>query len=96
MSEAPRTGLGPLEGRLYLVALLAGGYVFAWRALSDPISEVARPQPVVWFDEVPGDRRPALSLPPGWQLAPRGEPAPAPDVTRLPASRPVRVRTRSS
>ncbi|HET9992564.1 MAG TPA: hypothetical protein VFQ65_28720 [Kofleriaceae bacterium] len=108
---APRSSLGPLEGRLYIVALLAGGYLFAWRAIdattsmstptvTAPIDKVAVPQsPFVWFDDLPRAQRPVLSIPPGWQLTSRGGPGltvPSSHVTRIPASRPLRVRTRSS
>jgi len=103
----PRITLTPLEGRLYIITMLAGIYLFAWRAITGtttpsvaPIADVAPvSSPVVWLDDLPVAKRPALLLPAGWRLASRGEPTitlPAPRVVRAPASRPVRVRTRSS
>ncbi len=102
----PRILITPLEGRLYIVALLAAGYLVTWRAITPTASvtastvDVARvPSPVVWLDDVPIEERPALPLPPSWRLVVRGDPtatAHSPRVTRVPASRPLRVRTRSS
>lgn len=104
--EPPRISITPLEGRLYIVALLAAGYLVTWRVITPstsvtaPIVDAARLQPpVVWLDDIPSSQRPALTLPPSWRLVSRGEPtttAPSPRVTRAPASRPLRVRTRSS
>lgn len=97
---APRTSLSPLEMRLYIVALLAGGYLLAWRAIATtPVNEGIPQSPFAQLEEVPGARRPVISLPPGWQLASRGESTAAvsaPRITRLPAPRDLRVRTRSS
>jgi hypothetical protein len=103
---APRIRASPLELRLYCVALLAAVYVVAWRSMSAgappsvaPVLAVETATPVarvVWLDELPPAQRPVLALPPGWRLASRGELTVAPVVARAPASRPVRVRTRSS
>ena len=102
----PRISISGLEARLYLVATLAAGYLVTWHAIAPsgsvtaPIGDAARASsPVVWLDDVPIGERPELSLPPGWRLVVRGEPttaAPSPRVARVPASRPQRVRTRSS
>lgn len=102
----PRISITPLESRLYIVALLAAGYLVTWRAIAPgasvtiPAVEVARPQsPVAWLEDVPASERPAIALPPGWRLVSRGEPTATvsvPRVARVPASRPMRVRTRSS
>ena len=107
----PRLGLSALELRLYLVAVLAGVYVLTFRAIgggngtspSVPAapSPVSALPPAIWLDQLPAAQRPAVVPPPGWRLASRGEsaaasPAPAPVVVRAPASRPLRVRTRSS
>ncbi|HSD88936.1 MAG TPA: hypothetical protein VLB44_15520 [Kofleriaceae bacterium] len=62
-------------------------------------------QPVhrtVWIDDLPAALRPQVVLPPGWHVVSRtstaSTPAPQPRVqlVRVPASRPLRVRTRSS
>jgi len=106
----PRITLTPLEGRLYIIAVLAGVYLFAWRAIAGTTTPSAAPRPsvaevapahslAVWLDDLPVAKRPALLLPTGWRLASGGEPAitlPAPRMVRAPASRPLRVRTRSS
>lgn len=95
---APRISL--LEMRLYIVAVLAGGYLFAWRAISTTPTNEGIPQaPFAQLEEVPSSRRPVIALPPGWQLASPGESTAAmsaPRITRLPAPRDLRVRTRSS
>lgn len=109
---APRISLSPIEGRLYIVALLASGYLITWGAIEatntpsrsvmapSPISNLAGARPsYIWLDDVVREHRPVISLPPGWQLAShleRATTAPVPRVTRIPASRPMRVRTRSS
>ena len=104
----PWLPLGALELRLYLVAALAGVYVLTFRAIGGghatttslpaptPVSSLP---PAVWLDQLPVAQRPVVVPPPGWRLASRGEAAvaaPAPVVVRAPASRPLRVRTRSS
>lgn len=114
MSDAtprrPRLSFTPLEIRLFVVSALAGGYLFAFRAIAHPPTTIdtidtidtvgmvdRAPAPAVWFDDLPLAQRPAVALPPGWRLAARSEPpTPAPRVAQSPASRPVRVRTRSS
>lgn len=58
--------------------------------------------PARWLDDVPLGERPAFAVPAGWRVLARGEPvtapvgAPAPRVVRAPATRRLRVRTRSS
>ena len=108
---APRLRLGALELRLYLVAVLASVYVLTFRAVGgghDASTSPAAPTaphpvtslpPAVWLDQLPVAQRPVVVPPPGWRIASRGEAAaaaPAPVVVRAPASRPLRVRTRSS
>jgi hypothetical protein len=110
MTDRPRTSriaASPLELRLYVVAVLAGVYLLTWRSIAGagaptsalpavPASPDARR--VVWLDELPAARRPPLTVPPGWRVVSRDEPAtttPRPVVVRA-ATRPVRVRTRSS
>ena len=104
----PRLPLTTLEWRLYVVVVLAGIYLIAWRAIADttpgpPTASPARSAPSdlttrgVWLDDLPVAQRPVLTLPPGWELAARGEAVVAvPTPRRAPASRPLRVRTRSS
>jgi hypothetical protein len=103
--KAPRLGLGVAEGRLYLVAGLAGIYLLAWRgvtgaprpAAAPPIAEVSEPTTAAprWIDEVPLAERPTVAIPPGWHATGRqGDVAAAPPV-RVVRARP-RVRTRSS
>ena len=84
------------EWKLYVVALLAGVYLLAWRAVATPAPRAeAEPAP-------PPSAAPPIAFepPPGWQLVTRDRPAvraPAPTrVVRAPARRRVRVRTRSS
>ena len=108
---APRLALSPLELRLYAVAVLAAVYLVAWRAIagdgsSNPVAPAAAEAQAasgapttVWLDDLPPAQRPSLALPPGWRLASRGEPAVAttvPRVVRVPTTRALRVRTRSS
>jgi hypothetical protein len=94
----PRT-LGALEGRLYIIAVLAAVYVATWRVLDRPApvaereARPARPH-AVWLDDLPAEQRRTITAPPGWAIASRG--ATAPQVVRVPVKRPRRVRTRSS
>jgi hypothetical protein len=106
---AARLAVTPLELRLYAVASLAAVYAVAWLLVwrsPGPASDAA-PAPVeaevappaVWLDELPPAQRPVLAVPAGWRLASRGERAgraELPPVIRAPASRPLRLRTRSS
>ena len=93
--------LGALEGRLYIIAVLAAVYVATWRVLDRPAPAAereprpARPAPAhaVWLDDLPAEQRRAVTAPPGWTIATR---ATAPQVVRVPVQRPRRVRTRSS
>jgi len=59
----------------------------------------------VWIDQLPPAQRPAVTIPPGWQLAARTRPTPAstiavppsaPRLVQAPPRRRVRIRTRSS
>jgi hypothetical protein len=106
---SPRIPLTPLELRLYVAAILAAVYLVSWRAIAPDAASPERsagpgtpeesgPPAAVWLDELPAAQRPPLALPGGWRLASRTEApaAPAPRVVRAPASRPRRVRTRSS
>ena len=94
--------LGALEGRLYIIAVLAAVYVATWRVLDRPAPmaerevQPARPAPAhaVWLDDLPAEQRRPITAPPGWAIASRG--ATAPQVVRVPVQRPRRVRTRSS
>ena len=92
---------GPGSLRLYLTAALALAYVGAWWAsgMRTGGTAAAPPPPprTVWYDELPPSRRPPVSIPPGWYLAP--SPATvraAPPPVRAARARPWRVRTRSS
>lgn len=98
------------ELRLYVVAVLAAVYVVAWRTIATPAkpAPIEEPLPVastaaparrtVWLDDLPAGQRPNVAVPPGWHVVSRTSRAPAPRVqlVRVPTSRPVRVRTRSS
>ncbi|HEU0029954.1 MAG TPA: hypothetical protein VFQ53_04920 [Kofleriaceae bacterium] len=82
--------LTPIELRLYAVTIVAIGYVIAWAAIGgggrgEPAPPVARVAPAA---------PPSLAPPPGWRVV--TSPMPTPAVTRAPATRPLRVRTRSS
>ena len=87
------------EVRLYVVALLAGGYLATWRAIAHPAAPAAvvasAPPAVVWLDGLQRDQQPAVAIPRGWQLASRAPPS-APRLARGAPGRPLRVRTRSS
>jgi len=68
-----------------------------------PAKGPAPPAPAtVWLDELPVAQRPAIAAPAGWTVIDRGAtpapPAPVerPRIVRASASRPLRVRTRSS
>lgn len=105
----PRRRASPLEVRAYLIALLAAIYTITWRVIGDRVPtpsapDAAPPAPgVVWLDRLPPRARPAIVLPPGWQLA-TDAPATAAQqpvaatqrLTHLPTRRAPRVRTRSS
>lgn len=61
---------------------------------TDPAAPTA-----VWLDDLPAAERPPMVLPAGWRVVPRGTTptlATPPRVVRVPAPRPLRVRTRSS
>jgi len=60
-------------------------------------------QRTVWIDDLPAEQRPQVVVPAGWHVVPHtsrtaSTPAPPPRVqlVRVPASRTMRVRTRSS
>lgn len=98
--------------RSYLVALLAGAYLLAWWRLgapaflvseplptTSPVTELAPPRSTVWLTDLPPSSRPPVSVPAGWHVVDRAEPASvrsAPAPIRVSAARRGRVRTRSS
>lgn len=99
------------ELRLYVVAILAAVYLVAWRTIATPAKSVPIDEPpvptatalapaqrAVWLEDLPAAQRPQVAVPAGWHVVSRTTSAPAPRVqlVRVPASRPVRVRTRSS
>ena len=88
------------DGKLSSVAVIAVVYLIAWYEVSTtpPPAAVSVPAPprAVWIDQLPEAERPTVVPPAGWRVASRDEQAVAPPVVRAPASRPVRVRTRSS
>lgn len=98
------------DGKLYAVAVIAIVYLIAWygvSTVSPPPSAAASPATpavatvpaaprAVWIDQLPAAERPNVAPPAGWRLAARNEQTAAPVLRRAPASRPVRVRTRSS
>lgn len=97
-----RITLTTSEWRLLLTAALAATYGLAWIAFavqgpprdrSAATEEPRARESVVWLDELPPARRPAVTIPAGWTLAVRGA---VPAVSRVPGARPPRVRTRSS
>lgn len=97
----PRPTLTAPEWRLVLTAGLAVSYAVAWVAFAThlPIrkgvaTDTGPPvhDATVWLDDLPAAERPAVSLPRGWTIAERDT---IPTVARV-ASRPPRVRTRSS
>ena len=114
-----KTGATPVNLRLYLAAALAVLYVAVFFAIGTPESPPSvEPRPierraaeeapvVIWIGDLPAGDRPALHIPPGWDLdddlAPDGRPpriAPVGPALRQPLrvvpSRPRRIRTRSS
>lgn len=105
-----RVRVSPLELRLYVAALLAAVYTLSWRVIgghapaTDPaVASTPRrsePQRFVWIDSLPPTRRPAIALPPGWQLASQRQVSSAQDappaIVHVPSRRVPRVRTRSS
>jgi hypothetical protein len=78
-AHLPLTGL---EWRLYVIVLLAGVYLVAWRAIDPPAPPSAHA-----FAPVPSHATPT-----GRRVDERPRAVPR----REPASRPLRVRTRSS
>lgn len=96
--EPPRR-LAAADGKLYAVAVIAVVYLIAWYEVSAaprPARRAPVAQRAVWIDQLPPAERPELISPAGWRIASRDERAAAPPLVRAPASRPVRVRTRSS
>lgn len=72
------------DGRLYLLAFLAAGYVMAWWRFGAPAPRGAATLPVpalapasapprtaAWFHELPPAARPPVTIPAGWRLAER-------------------------
>lgn len=97
--ETPRP-LASADGKLYAVAVIAVVYLIAWYEVSTTpppaaVSVPSTPQ-AVWIDQLPATERPMVVPPAGWRVASRDEQAAAPPLVRAPASRPIRVRTRSS
>lgn len=97
------------DGKLYAVAVVAIVYLIAWYKVSTvspqapaaaspatPAATVPAAPRAVWIDQLPAAERPNVAPPAGWRLAARNEQTAAPVLRRAPASRPVRVRTRSS
>jgi len=96
--ERPRL-LAAADAKLYAVAVVAAVYLIAWYEIS------ASPQPAVsvpaapragWIDQLASTARPSVEPPAGWRVASQDELASAPPLARAPASRPIRMRTRSS
>ena len=96
--ERPRL-LASADGKLCAVAVIAVVYLIAWYEVSatpQPAVSVPATPRAVWIDQLASTERPKLAPPDGWRVASRHEQASAPPVVRVPASRAVRVRTRSS
>lgn len=110
--SARRRPADPGDLRLYIAAILALAYLIAWWAFAPRGSNakpdasapppatrpVMTPPSVQWYGQLAPSQRPALSLPPGWQIVTTTPPAavvPAPRMRVLPAP-PPRIRTRSS
>lgn len=97
-----RRRLAALDGKLYAVAVVAVAYLIAWYEVSAtprPVAATAPSTPrAVWIDQLPEADRPAAVRPAGWRVASPDEQVVAPPLVRVPApaSRPLRVRTRSS
>ena len=98
-SEKPRL-LASADGKLYAVAVIAVAYLIAWYEVSATPQPAAVPAPAthhaVWIDQLPSTERPKVIPPAGWRVASRAEQAAALPLVRAPASRSLRVRTRSS
>ena len=110
-ARPPVLMLSGLEWRLLLTSVLASTYLVVWLALSrslppeaqataPPIARqgtrVERGQGPVWLSDLLLSRRPVVTLPAGWTHAAPPTRAARPRMVRAPATRPVRVRTRSS
>lgn len=91
--------LAAADAKLYAVAVIAVVYLIAWYEVSATPPSAAAGVPTapraVWIGQLREAERPEVTPPAGWRVASRNEPA-APALVRAPASRPVRVRTRSS
>jgi hypothetical protein len=98
--DETRRRLAAADGKLYAVAVVAVVYLIAWYEVSATPGPVAATAPAapyaVWIDQLPAIERPTVVPPAGWRVASRDEQVVAPPVVRAPASRPLRVRTRSS
>lgn len=90
--------LASANGKLHAVAVIAVVYLIAWYEVSAAPAAASVPAAprAVWIDQLPEAERPKIVPPAGWRVASRDEQAAAPPLVRAPASRPVRVRTRSS
>lgn len=88
------------DGKLYAVAVVAVVYLIAWYEVSVTPRQptVAAPAALrgVWIDQLSDADRPRVVPPAGWRVGSRDEQVAAPPLVRAPASRPLRVRTRSS
>lgn len=89
--------LAAADGKLYAVAVVALVYLLAWYEVSATPRPVATTEPRPrWLGQLAEAERPAVAPPPGWRVASEAERVAAPRVVRAPASRSLRVRTRSS
>jgi len=111
-SRAAIVSMSPHEWRLWLTAVLAGGYAVVAVALGAGAPPSPPPMPatmpaaasargeVAWLDALPPAERPRVVLPPGWAIDVAGATVTEPAVARVAASEPRartwRVRTRSS
>lgn len=97
--ETPHS-LAAVDWKLHAVAVIAVVYLIAWYEAATtpqraPVSVPATPR-AVWLDQLPLAERPPVAPPTGWRVASRDEQTATPALMRAPASRPVRMRTRSS
>jgi len=98
-SGTPRR-LASADAKLYAVAVIAVVYLIAWYEVSAKPRSATTPAPATpraaWIDQLPSNDRPTVVPPAGWRVASRDEQVAPPPIVRAPASRPLRVRTRSS
>ena len=99
MIEPRRPWLLAADAKLCAVAVIAVVYLVAWyevAATPQPAVSVPAAPRAVWIDQLASTERAKIAPPAGWRVASRDEQAAAPALVRAPASRPIRVRTRSS